>query len=61
VARIQLGGKLGYIDGACNIVVAPRFDKAEDFHEGLAWVMIKGENSGYINKAGTFVWTDSEE
>lgn len=57
-ARIMVNHKVGYIDGTGNTVVAPRYTYGSaDFSDGLAAVCVGefGENSGYIDAAGTLV------
>jgi hypothetical protein len=44
-------GKWGYIDKTGRRVIAPQFDYASDFSEGLACVQV-GEKFGFINKLG---------
>lgn len=52
---ICLNGECGYINGKGEIVISPRFEKAEDFAaNGLARVMVGGEY-GYINSRGEIV------
>lgn len=46
----------GYIDETGKIVIAPRFDSARGFSEGLAYVETKGFR-GYINRRGIPVIT----
>jgi hypothetical protein len=46
--------KWGYIDRAGTVVVAPQFDEAAPFSDGLAPVKSHGR-WGYIDKAGRFV------
>jgi hypothetical protein len=58
----------GYIDATGHLIIAPRFDDAGQFSEGLAWVIVGAEmvhvqgqlspvggKTGYIDTAGTFV------
>jgi WG repeat protein len=52
--RVLQGGKWGYIDRAGRQVVAPRFDRADDFSEGLAAVQL-GDTFGYVDVAGRLV------
>jgi hypothetical protein len=61
---VHIDGKSGYIDARARIAVTPRCDIAGDFHDGLAQVgnldldatCPGGEEVGYINKRGKFVW-----
>ena len=45
----------GFIDVDGNMVVKPRFDRADSFRDGLCLVTTK-DSIGYINKQGEFVW-----
>jgi len=47
------GIKYGYVDKTGKMVIKPQFDKAGDFHEGLAYAC--NSKCGYINKIGKFV------
>lgn len=47
-------GKYGFIDQTGKLVIDMEYDKASDFHEGLACVKAKGKY-GYINAEGTVV------
>jgi WG containing repeat len=48
-------GKYGYIDRQGKEVIKPQFGyAAEEFHEGLAWVM-RDNKLGYIDKQGKIV------
>lgn len=50
----EFGSGYGYMDDDGKIVIEPRFDYAEEFHEGLAIVRIDDDESQYyfINKNG---------
>jgi hypothetical protein len=51
-------GKYGYADDKGNIVIKPQFDKAENFNDGMALVMVKEnytEKWGYIDLTGKLV------
>ncbi len=48
------GGKSGYIDRAGRVVIAPRFDQAQPFSDGLGLVRI-GCHHAYIDRTGTVV------
>jgi hypothetical protein len=58
LAAVKIGGladgKWGYIDAAGAMVIAPQFELAEPFSEGLAAVMKSG-GWGYIDKTGTML------
>jgi hypothetical protein len=47
-------GRWGYIDRAGRFVIAPKFDDAWDFSDGLARVERRGR-VGYIDRRGRFV------
>ena len=44
-------GRWGYIDAEAKIRIPPRFDRADEFAEGLASVTI-GSHMGYIDRSG---------
>jgi WG repeat protein len=48
---VRKDGKWGYIDRAGALVIAPRFDRAERFSEGLAAVEADGKR-GYVDETG---------
>lgn len=52
--RVIRGGKWGFIDPSGAVVIAPRFDRAGDFSEGLAAVQ-DGRTHGYVDATGTLV------
>lgn len=54
VMRTADGHKFGYIDKTGRTAIQPRFDRAEDFSEGLAAVQV-GEQWGFINRSGRVV------
>jgi hypothetical protein len=54
MAAVKAGDKWGYINTKGKMVIAPQFDFARDFYEGLAGVKIGGK-WGYIDKAGKMV------
>ena len=47
----KYGSVFGYIDKKGNWVIEPKYDRAEDFNNGVASVAIK-DKYGYINKKG---------
>lgn len=51
---IQQGEKWGYIDRTGSVVIAPQFEEAIDFTEGLARVLVEGK-WGYVDTAGKMV------
>jgi len=40
-------------------VIEPRFDEAKEFEGGIARIKL-GTKTGYIDKAGRYVWNPSE-
>jgi hypothetical protein len=44
-------GKYGYIDSTGKFVIEAKYDTAEEFSDGMAWVRIKGEGC-FINRNG---------
>ncbi|HEY6001373.1 MAG TPA: WG repeat-containing protein [Anaeromyxobacter sp.] len=57
---VQRDGKWGYIDRTGRVVVAPRFDRAERFSEGLAAVVLDGRH-GYVDAAGAMALAPREQ
>lgn len=64
-----IGGKWGYIDKTGKYVIKPKFDFANDFVEGLAYINVGcsfdeeiGENTGgkwgYVDKKGAVFFID---
>jgi hypothetical protein len=47
-------GKYGYINDTGSVMIAPQFDEAGPFREGLAVVAID-DKYGYVNKAGKLI------
>jgi hypothetical protein len=50
-------GKYAYIDTTGKIAIAPQFDQAGEFSEGMAAVQVEGKSDykyGYIDKTGRF-------
>ena len=54
LAAVKMGDKWGYINTKGKMVIAPQFDFAHDFYEGLAGVEID-KKWGYIDKTGKMV------
>jgi hypothetical protein len=48
---IQRGGKWGFIDRTGRVVVAPKYDQALEFSDGMAAVRV-GKKWGYIDASG---------
>ena len=51
LAAVKVAGKWGYIDNNGRLVIAPQFDEADHFTEGMAAVR-KGNKWGFINYKG---------
>ncbi len=54
VSTADSGGKWGFIDTNGKMVIAPQFEKATIFSEGLAKVQLNGKY-GFIDKSGNWV------
>src|SRR5215831_16858747 len=54
LARIRVGGKVGFIDSTGKVVIEPLFDHASQFSEGLAPVKIS-KKWGFIDRSGEIV------
>lgn len=52
--RIQENKRWGYMNQRGETVIAPRFDRAEDFFEKKAAVSIVGIGAGYIDESGAW-------
>lgn len=53
---VEKDGKFGFIDRTGKVVIAPQFESANDFHEGLALVTSSGKKL-FIDPAGKVVIT----
>jgi WG repeat protein len=51
---VRVNARWGYIDLAGRAVIAPRFERAEPFSEGLAAVVLDGRH-GYVDATGALV------
>lgn len=51
---VRAGGKWGYLDAAGHGVIAPRFEWAGEFSEGLAPVGDDSGRCGYVDRTGAF-------
>lgn len=64
LAAVQVGGEnagtYGYIDKTGKLVIAPQFDWAREFSDGLAQIRMAGRD-GYIDKSGKIVVLPSFE
>lgn len=56
LGRVTIGAKTGFIDKTGNMVIEPEEQDVYDFADGLAVVWEKGNERGYIDKTGKFVW-----
>ncbi len=54
MTQIKVKEKYGFIDRTGKMVIAPQFDDAQSFSEGLAPVKV-GKKWGYINNVGSYV------
>ena len=54
---IRVDGKFGYMDRAGKIVVAPQFQRAWDFHDGIAQVDSATEGHGIMDAAGKAIFS----
>jgi hypothetical protein len=52
---IKQNRKWGFVDKTGQVVIAPQFDNAQHFSNGLASVFIKDGKSGLIDTSGRFV------
>lgn len=50
----KTGGVIGFIDKTGTEIILPQYEKAGDFHGGLAWVKVNGKY-GYIDKTGKMI------
>lgn len=60
LARIQVGGKWGFVDAAGKIAIAPQFDYVADFSEGIASAQLD-EKWGLIDKQGKWILAPAME
>ena len=51
---VKIGKKWGFINASGKVVIAPAYDGASQFSDGLAMVRI-GNRHGYINHNGKLV------
>ena len=52
LASVKGEGSYGYIDKSGRFVIAPQFQEAQEFSEGLAWVKTFQGKTGWIDKSG---------
>jgi hypothetical protein len=58
LAAVKIGNKWGYINKSGRMVIEPKkLFRAEDFHNGLAFVTTEDRDYGYIDKTGKYAWT----
>lgn len=55
LAHVKVGGLYGYINKKGEFVIPPQFIRAQEFSEGLAWVVTKEGKIGWIDKSGHWV------
>lgn len=53
------GGKWGYIDRFGKTVIAPQYDRAGEFQQGVARVRL-GDATSYIDRTGKHIWEPSK-
>lgn len=56
LGRVTIDGKQGFIDKTGNMIIKPEHQDVYDFADGLAVVWERGNERGYIDKTGKFVW-----
>jgi hypothetical protein len=54
--RVLQGGKWGFIDASGRVVIEPRFQRAADFSDGRAAVLVDGKQV-YVDESGRVVLT----
>jgi len=54
MAALKLNGRWGYIDITGKEVIPPVYDDADEFRNGVAWVIKNGKRI-YINNAGEVI------
>lgn len=52
---VRVGARWGYLNDQGEEIIAPQFDAAGDFHDGLAQVSIRGQPPRYIRRDGTYI------
>lgn len=57
VACVKLGKFYGYINKKGDFVIPPQLLSAQDFSEGVAWVIARDKKIGWIDKSGRWVIT----
>jgi hypothetical protein len=58
LACVRLDGLYGYINKQGDFAIPPKFSHAQEFSEGLAWVVTKdGSKGGWIDRTGQWVVT----
>jgi hypothetical protein len=55
LAQFSEGGKIGYMDKQQKIVIPAKYDYAEAFSEGLAYVSLENSTGGYIDHSGKWI------
>jgi hypothetical protein len=55
MAAVNINNKWGYIDRAGKLVIKPLYKNADNFSENLAWVSLKNDRYGFINKHGEWI------
>jgi hypothetical protein len=57
LACVRVANSYGYIDKQGNFVIPPQFAHAQEFSEGLAWVVTPDGKVGWIDSSGRYVIT----
>ncbi len=59
-ARFRQNGHWGYLDRRGDVALAPQFDSASDFRNGLARVQLQNGEMAYVTPNGTRIWPPTE-
>ena len=51
MSPVKMGGKFGYVNEACELLIPCKYDRSYSFHEGMAMV-VKRDKCGFIDKEG---------
>ncbi len=55
LAKVEKGGKYGFIDKAGNEIVPCTYDNVGDFHNNMAWVENHDRKYGYLDNMGELI------
>jgi hypothetical protein len=56
LGRVTIGAETGFIDKKGNMIIKPERQDVFDFADGVAVVWERGNERGYIDRTGKFVW-----